>query len=83
MPKKHEWNPIFSSWRHGGFYVDNLRYPNGACGCVSNNYPDKRWRIVCDPRGFGAGHTYNGRVSAARAEKELVDAMKASNEGAA
>lgn len=35
-----EWTPIYSSWRHGGWYVHNVRYPSGACGCVSNNYPD-------------------------------------------
>ena len=21
------WEPIFSPWRHGGWYVDNVRYP--------------------------------------------------------
>jgi hypothetical protein len=41
------WEPSFSPWRHGGWYVDNVRYPTGGCGCVSRNYPDRKWRIVC------------------------------------
>jgi hypothetical protein len=28
----------------------NVRYPNGAVGCVSRNYPDRKWRIVSDDR---------------------------------
>jgi len=42
--------PIYSRWRHRGWYVDNVRHPSGAYGCVSNNDPDKQWRIVCDDR---------------------------------
>jgi len=57
-----EFEPIYSNWRHGGWYVDNIRYPSGAAGCVSNNYADKKWRIVCDDR----------RDKAARAEFEQV-----------
>ena len=34
------WTPTFTKWRHGGWYVSNLHYPNGASGCVSKNYPD-------------------------------------------
>ena len=44
------WTPIYTRWRHGGWYVSNLQYPNGAIGCVSNNYEDKKWRIACDSR---------------------------------
>lgn len=40
----------YSKWRHGGWYVNNICYPSGAVGCVSNNYTDGRWRIVCDTR---------------------------------
>ena len=40
----------YAPWRHGGWYVGNVRYPNGAVGCVSRNYPDRRWRIACDAR---------------------------------
>lgn len=64
-----DWTPRYEPWRHGGWYVMNLRYPSGACGCVSRNYPDKKWRIVC------AGQdeiTYANRDSAARAERELA-----------
>jgi hypothetical protein len=71
----NRWKPEFRTWRHGGFYVTNIRYPSGACGCVSNNYPDKRWRIACDPR--KGDFSYNGRISAARAEYELVQELRA------
>lgn len=40
----------YSRWRHGGWYVIGIRDPNGACGCVSNKYLDKKWRIACDDR---------------------------------
>lgn len=69
-----EWTPSFSEWRHGGWYVDNIRYPSGAVGCVSRNYPDKKWRIVCDSR--HGEHTYPSREAAARAERFLVKALK-------
>jgi len=61
----------YSPWRHGGWYVDNVRYPSGAVGCVSRNYPDKKWRIVCDPRGDEAP-TFTNRDAAAAAELELT-----------
>lgn len=65
------WTPEYEHWRHGGWYVTNVRYPSGAIGCVSNNYADKRWRIVCqetDPE-----VTFASRDAAARAEKVLAD----------
>jgi hypothetical protein len=69
----------YSIWRHGGWYVNNIRYPSGAVGCVSNNYPDSLWRIVCDPRrtelGQPGDHTFATRGAAAAAEFELVLAM--------
>jgi hypothetical protein len=64
-----EWAPSYSPWRHGGWYVDNVRYPGGAVGCVSNNFEDKRWRIVCADDGI----TFPSRDAAARAEKVLAD----------
>lgn len=72
----------FSPWRHGGWYVHGVRYPNGASGCVSSNYPDKKWRIAIDSRRSelnGPGdHTFNSREEAARAEQHLaLDAWKA------
>ncbi len=60
----------YSPWRHGGWYVGNVRYPNGAVGCVSRNYPDKRWRIACDER--QGDYTYRTRDAAARAEQVLA-----------
>jgi hypothetical protein len=36
------WRGIYAKWRHGGWYVRNVRYPSGACGCVSNNFADRR-----------------------------------------
>jgi hypothetical protein len=66
----------YSKWRHGGWYVHNIRYPSGACGCVSNNYPDRKWRIVCDDRrqdlGAPGDFTFPSRNAAARAELALV-----------
>lgn len=66
------WMPSFSRWRHGGWYVDNARYPDGAVGCVSNNYPDGKWRVVCDPRGFEHAPVFGTRHQAAMAQYELV-----------
>lgn len=64
----------YSKWRHGGWYVAEVRYSSGACGCVSCNYPDKKWRIVCDPRGLDRAPTFESRDAAARAEMELAKA---------
>lgn len=69
---REEWTPTYSPWRHGGWYVNNVRYPSGAVGCVSRNYPDKKWRIVCDDR--PGDHTYASRDAAARAERVLAGA---------
>lgn len=60
----------YARWRHGGWYVPEVRYPSGACGCVSRNYPDKRWRIVCDPR--PTPPTFKTRDKAALAEWHLA-----------
>lgn len=68
--------PFFSPWRHGGWYVSNLVYPSGACGCVSRNYPDKKWRIVCDERRreleADGDFTFPTREAAAEAEFALA-----------
>jgi hypothetical protein len=63
----------YSRWRHGGWYVHNVRYPSGACGCVSRNYADRKWRIACDPRPFEQQPTFRSRDEAARAEWLLVN----------
>ncbi len=62
--------PAYERWRHGGWYVTNVHYPTGAVGCVSRNYPDKKWRIVCDER--PGEHTYPSRHAAALAEHALA-----------
>jgi hypothetical protein len=62
----------YSRWRHGGWYVANVRYKNGACGCVSRNYVDRKWRIACDPRPFDQQPTFRSRDEAARAEWHLI-----------
>ncbi len=68
------WQPQYSRWRHGGWYVDNVHYPH-AVGCVSRNYPDRKWRIVCDER--EGDHVYRTRDAAARAEREIARAESA------
>jgi hypothetical protein len=69
MPEAFE----YSRWRHGGWYVHNVRYPSGAVGCVSRNFPDGKWRIVCDPRPFDERPTFKTRDDAARAELLLAN----------
>lgn len=74
---KSDFEPIYSKWRHGGWYVHNARYPNGACGCVSNNYPDKKWRIVSETNHLDAlngpdDFTFKSRHDAAVAEHMLI-----------
>lgn len=66
------WVPEYSPWRHGGWYVDNVSYPSKAIGCVSRNYADKQWRIVCDTRPFETAPTFPSRDDAARAEFALA-----------
>lgn len=83
---RNNWTPSYSKWRDGGWYVNNVRYPNGACGCVSNNYYDEKWRIVCDDRRTDVGEpgdiTYPSRDAAARAERDLANALIAAAENA-
>lgn len=62
---------VYTPWRHGGWYVSNVQYASGAVGCVSRNYPDRKWRVVCDPRGMDAP-TYKNRDEAAAAEYLLA-----------
>jgi hypothetical protein len=65
-----DFEPGYESWRHGGWYVLGVRHKNGGVGCVSRNYPDRKWRIVCDSR--GEEHIYKSRDEAARAEYALT-----------
>jgi hypothetical protein len=63
----------YERWRHGGWYVFEVRYPSGAVGCVSRNYADRKWRIACDPR--DTPPTFRNRTEAAKAEYRLVREM--------
>jgi hypothetical protein len=71
------WAPAYEPWRQGGWYVTNVHWPNGAVGCVSRNYADGRWRIVCDPRPFAAAPTFSTRDEAACAERDLIAQLRA------
>ncbi len=63
-----DWTPSYQPWRHGGWYV-NLQHPGGGCGCVSRNFDDRKWRVVC----FGSHETtYPNRDAAAYAEREIA-----------
>lgn len=77
------WTPTYAPWRHGGYYVTNVRYPSGACGCVSNNYADRKWRIVTENTGPGAegDRTFRTRDDAARAELERATGHPAPPKG--
>lgn len=64
------WQPSYEAWRHGGWYVTNVRYPSGAVGCVSRNYSDRKWRVVCEGTGPGVAgdQVFPSRDAAAVAE---------------
>ena len=70
----------FSKWRHGGWYIHNVRYPSGAIGCVSRNYSDRKWRIACDGRDDAP--TFKSRDEAALAEWHLAQAEVAAHDEA-
>lgn len=70
---KPEFVPEYSKWRHGGWYVENVDYPDGGSGCVSNNYPDKKWRIAC---GDFYHVTFPSREAAAKAEYVATEMAK-------
>jgi hypothetical protein len=73
-----DFTPVYSPWRHGGWYVDNVVYPSGAVGCVSRNYPDHKWRVVCTDAypGEPGDVTYPNRDAAARAEYAIARAER-------
>lgn len=70
------WEPVFSKWRHGGSYVTNIRYPNGACGCIvsARHSVDGKFHIACGPESLTAT-PYNTRREAAFAEYEYVQSI--------
>lgn len=73
-PVQDGWTPRYEPWRHGGWYVMNVQYPNGAVGCVSRNYTDRKWRIATADAypGSPTDRTFPIRDAAAQAERELV-----------
>lgn len=67
------WEPLFSKWSGGGWYVANVQYPEGSVGCVCYSFDESTWRIVCDPRaGSDEEVTFKTRKEAAHAERMLV-----------
>ena len=60
----------YGPWRHGGYYVNEIRYPNGAAGCVAGPDKNGRWWIACDER--EAPESYPTRKAAATAERNLI-----------
>jgi hypothetical protein len=74
-----DWHPEYEPWRHGGWYVTNICYPSGAVGCVSRNYPDRKWRIVDQNHVPGSPEdvTYKSRDEAAYAERQISMARRA------
>jgi len=53
----------YSKWRHGGWYVPEVRYPSGACGCVGRNAAGRWVAVSADWLG-----EFKTRGGAARAE---------------
>lgn len=69
-----KFKPDYERWRHGGWYTDT-QYPSGGCGCVSNNFPDKRWRII-DAGGASDDVSFSSRDDAAKAVHYAVGLAK-------
>lgn len=67
-----DFTPTYEHWRHGGWYVTNVQYVTGAVGCVSRNYPDRKWRIVEHRAPFAEQPTFPNRDAAARAERDYA-----------
>lgn len=67
-----EWTPVYSYWRHGGSYVDNLPYPSGAVGCIASarRTHSGRFELACPPADaeWTGPRTFRTRDAAARAE---------------
>lgn len=69
--ERDDWEPTFSPWRHGGSYVDNITYPEGAVGCIvsaRHTYSGK-FQIACGPSEV-VDEKYSTRRAAAFAERE-------------
>ena len=71
------WKPAYSSWRNGGWYVNNLFYPSGAVGCIvsARHTEDGLFRIACDPRPADKQVGYRTREAATYVERGMVLSM--------
>ena len=76
MKKYDYWEPVFSPWRHGGSYVTNIRYPNGACGCIvsARHSTDGFFHIACGPEEL-TSIKFKTRRAAALAERAYVEKL--------
>jgi hypothetical protein len=64
----------YERWPHRRWRNNSAVYPSGTAGCISNNYPDKRWRISCTL--INLDHlTFSSRDDAAKAETLFTYAL--------
>lgn len=70
---REDWEPTYEKWRHGGSYVTNLIYPNGAVGCIASaqHTASAKFEIACH---HDAG-TFPTRRAAAFVEREIVNEL--------
>lgn len=66
------WEPRYSTWRHGGSYVDNLFHAGGGIGCIASarHTASKKHESAC----FDLGK-FGTRDAAARAERDFAVAV--------
>jgi hypothetical protein len=62
------WKPEFEPWRQGTWLVKDVDFPDGTRACVSSDYPDGKWRIICDE----SFTPYPTRDAAARGARTLA-----------
>ena len=75
-----EWKPQYETWRHGGWYVTNVHYPEGFTACVmrsDGSNPDL-------PAGFYLAENktrtrFATRDAAARATHVACEMLKAAS----
>lgn len=68
-PAAQQWTPQYKAAGPGRWFVLNIRWPSGTCGCVRRS-DDGRWRIEEDQQSL----PYPTRDAAARAEQQLAAA---------
>ena len=67
--ERGDWEPEYSSWRHGGSYVHGIVFPNGGIGCIASarHTQSGKFESACFPDEVGQHKT---RRAAAFAERE-------------